>query len=122
MGLTIQKLDGKAAVSQGPSVPASGSDVPAGMFRVRERMGFTADRSRVVPYESTEAAFLAFYPGQVIPIREAEKWGLVEVIDITAKDDPAQKTIAVETREQVPDETKVIYPPQVKRERRRRGH
>lgn len=45
-------------------------------YTVPERMGRTTD-GRVVPYTDAEAAFLAYFPGQVIPWDTAVAEGLV---------------------------------------------
>jgi hypothetical protein len=46
------------------------------LFTVEGRWAWTAERDRLVPYESTDAAFLAFFDGQVITVDEAERVGL----------------------------------------------
>lgn len=43
----------------------------APIYIVQERLARTAD-GRIVPYEHPEAAFLAYVPGQAIPLTEAQ--------------------------------------------------
>lgn len=45
-------------------------------FVADRRLGLTADRTRVVDYYSTEAAFLFRAPGKPVTVEEAERYGI----------------------------------------------
>lgn len=47
------------------------------MFRVPERLYWTADRTRLVRHGDVEAAFLAWPAGEEIPDEEARRCGLL---------------------------------------------
>lgn len=82
-------------------------EADARVFIATERLGFTADRSRVVPYDDVDAAFLFCFPGQSIPMADAVKYGLVAVAqpehEIETNDEPEVKDLQ-------PAETKVKQP------------
>lgn len=46
-------------------------------YRTTERLYVNADRSRIVPEDSSEAAFLLAAAGKEISAEDAEKYGLV---------------------------------------------
>lgn len=61
-GLTFHREEGKAR--------------SAAAFVADRRLALTADRSRVVPYEHPDAAWLFKAPGQTVTAEEAERYGL----------------------------------------------
>ena len=96
-------------------------------MKAKRRLALTADKTRVVPYESTAAAFLFAAPGQEIPKALAEKYGLVDG-DIPAEDDGPPKDVDQTDKEaevkekakpedkwKAKPETKPIIKPETKR-------
>lgn len=81
------------------------------VYIVRDRLAFTRD-GRVVPYEHTDAAFLAYVPGQVISLAEAQAAALPGAKAAAPVEDkmvvaPAEdKTAVVTGKVQVPPESK----------------
>jgi hypothetical protein len=89
-------------------LPPNPPDVP--FFIATERLALTADRSRVVPYEDVEAAFLFCFPGQQIPMSDAKKYGLVVETEVTEEPSP-------EVKELLPAETKDLQPREKKKKK-----
>lgn len=80
-------------------------------YMVRDRLARTPD-GRLVPYEHPEAAFLAYSPGQVIPLAEAQEAGLLE-------DQPAKRAERVEDKElEMVEDKGVRIPPESTRSKR----
>lgn len=81
-------------------------------YIVTERLARTVD-GRIVPYEHPEAAFLAYRPGDSMPLAEAQAAGLHGAKEVAAGEDkmvatPAEdKTAAVAGR---------IMPPESRRQ------
>lgn len=48
------------------------------MFTITTKLAWNAKRTKLVPYESTEARFLAYTPGQTIPMAKAKELGLLK--------------------------------------------
>jgi hypothetical protein len=51
------------------------------IYRVPRRLYWTADRSRLVEHGDVEAAFLAYPAGESISLLEAERNGLLALVD-----------------------------------------
>ena len=81
---------------------------PSNVYRATGRMWLTADRKRVVPEGHRECRFLYCTPGQLIPIAEAKRYGLIK------ESKPAA------TKEIRPQETKQHETTQYNRTRRPR--
>lgn len=86
----------------------------ADSFTVSERLAWTVDR-RLVPYESIEAAFLAYYQGQVIPVSEAIAVGLMdgkaEDEEEPEVEEPSEELESIFGKEAEPSEDKMVKAP-----------
>ena len=60
-------------------------------FVAPRRLGLTADRTRVVEYDSVEAAFMFRAPGKAVTAVEAERYGISEANPLSPREWPAQK-------------------------------
>lgn len=54
------------------------------IYRVPRRLYWTADRSRLVEHGDVEAAFLAYPAGESISLLEAQRNGLLDLVDLRA--------------------------------------
>lgn len=80
------------------------------VYIVRDRLAFTTD-GRIVPYEDPEAAFLAYAPGQTIPLAEARAAGLPGAKEAEPLEDkmvvaPVEDKTAVVTGRVIPAQAK----------------
>ena len=62
-------------------------------YTVTKRLGRTRDGA-LVPYESELAAFLAYKPGDEIPLEEAKEAGLIGKSAAKEADTPEDKSVA----------------------------
>lgn len=53
------------------------------IYRIPRRLYWTADKSRLVEHGDVEAAFLAYPAGESISLLEAQRNGLIELLDPT---------------------------------------
>lgn len=61
-------------------------------YTARERLALTND-GRLVPYEHRDAAFLAYRPGDVIPLVEAQAAGLVDAKEAARPEDKMARPV-----------------------------
>jgi len=71
---------------------------------VDQRLWLTADGSRLVKEGDAEASRLFCIPGQEIPMRDAQRFGLVEAEEPAAPE--IKESAPAETKESKPQETK----------------
>ena len=75
-------------------------------FTCTEKLWLTADRSRLVPDGSAEAAFLFCVPGRQIPMRDAVQYGLATMAGAVSPgpEVKAEVPLVIETTEAMPQE------------------